>query len=124
MSQSNTHTFVLCLASNSQQEPNMESARRELTALCLEIRFTSEHWTAPVNTTCTGKYLNQLARGTIMLDRLAFEGRLKQIETVLGRRRDADGIVAIDIDLLLFDDERFHLRDWERDYVKELFKEL
>ena len=30
------------------------------------------------------------------------------------------GIVRIDLDLLQYDDTRFHLRDWERPYVKLL----
>ena len=34
------------------------------------------------------------------------------------------GIVPIDLDLLLYDDERFHLQDWERSYIKDLLKLL
>lgn len=30
------------------------------------------------------------------------------------------GIVRIDLDLLQYDNDRYHLRDWERDYIKKL----
>lgn len=34
------------------------------------------------------------------------------------------GIVALDIDLLSFDGVRYHALDWERQYIKDLIKEM
>jgi hypothetical protein len=32
--------------------------------------------------------------------------------------------VTLDLDLLEYDGERFHLRDWNRNHVKDLINEL
>ena len=49
---------------------------------------------------------------------------LKETEKRLGRTHNEDGIVTIDLDLLQYDNEQFHLKDWSRNYVKDLIKEL
>lgn len=69
-------------------------------------------------------YLNQLAVGETMLGADDLNEKLKEIEQSLDRKHDGSGRVTIDIDLLLYDDVRYHLRDWERDYVKDLLPEL
>ena len=35
-----------------------------------------------------------------------------------------EGKIAMDIDLLKYDDQRFHENDWSRDYVKKLIKQF
>ena len=124
MTTDHAHSVMLCLASNSQQERNMEVARGLLSELLADLRYTSEHWTEPVNSARTDMYLNQLATGRTELSVEALNLRLKKIEQLLGRKHDKSGIVTIDIDLLLYDEARYHLRDWERDYVKNLLVEL
>jgi 2-amino-4-hydroxy-6-hydroxymethyldihydropteridine diphosphokinase len=47
-----------------------------------------------------GEYFNALATLASELDAPALAGRLKQLEAELGRRRDASGQVAIDLDIL------------------------
>ena len=135
----NLHRVMLCLASNCQQEQYMAAARERLATLMGDPRFTSEHWTEPVAThgdrnavqTDSAQrssphvlYLNQLATGTTALGVEALNQRLKEIERELDRKHDGSGIVTIDIDLLEYDGEHYHLRDWERDYVKDLLIEL
>lgn len=119
-----THQVILCLASNTNQQQNMEAARRLLGQLLGNLLFTTEHWTEPVNALRPDKYLNQLAKGTTNLEPDELNQRLKDIEQQLERKHDKSGIVTIDIDLLAYDSERYHLRDWERDYVKDLLPEL
>ena len=137
-----THKVLLCLASNSQQKQNMEAARRLLEGVISDLGFTSEHWTEPVTShgdrhavrpsqQATSQracprvlYLNQLATGTTDLEAEDLNLRLKEVEQQLGRKHDKSGVVTIDIDLLQHDDTRYHLRDWERDYVKDLLVEL
>ena len=134
-----THKVLLCLASNSQQKQNMEAARSLLSGLLADLHYTTEHWTEPVTThrdrhpvqTVSAQgacphvlYLNQLATGTTTLEAEDLNLRLKEIEQQLGRKHDKSGVVTIDIDLLQYDDTRYHLRDWERDYVKDLLVEL
>jgi 2-amino-4-hydroxy-6-hydroxymethyldihydropteridine diphosphokinase len=35
-----------------------------------------------------------------------------------------EGIVRLDLDILAYDDERHHLSDWERHYIKILLPQL
>ena len=75
------------------------------------------------NDSHAGMYLNQLVYGTTMLELDSLQLWLKQTELDMGRTREAklSGEVCIDIDLLEYDGVRYHLKDWERDYVMNLF---
>ena len=121
------HHIIISLASNINQEANLEAARTQLTQLLTEVHFTSAIWTEPIGSTKnvqSSKYLNQLCEGSTNLGMNLLDEVLKEIEKRLGRTHNEDGIVAIDLDILSYDGERHHLRDWERNYVKDLIKEL
>ena len=47
-----------------------------------------------------------------------------ETERRLGRIHNEDGVVAIDLDLMQYDNQRHHLRDWDREYIKNLINEL
>ncbi len=135
------HHIIISLASNINHEANLEAARTQLTQLLSEVHFTSAIYTEPVgngqwsmvrsalplgsskNGQCP-KYLNQLCKGTTALGMNLLNEVLKEIEKRLGRTHNEDGIVTVDLDLLEYDGERFHHRDWERNYVKDLINEL
>ena len=123
------HQILISLASNEDQEAHLAAAREQLTQLLMECHFTSAIWTEPIghssmfNGQCS-KYLNQLCQGTTALGEGLLCEVLKEIEKRLGRTRNEDGIVAIDLDLLQYDERKHHLRDWERSYVKNLLNEL
>ena len=70
--------------------------------------------------------MNQLAQGTTALDEQQLNEWLKQTELSFGRTEQKRrlGIVPIDLDILEYDGIRRHLRDWERQYVKELIGEF
>ena len=118
------HEVIISLASNENQEANLAKAREQLTQLMAEVHFTSAIWTKPVNTSRKETYLNQLCKGTTAFGEGLLCEVLKETEKRIGRTRNEDGIVAIDLDLLQYDDQRHHLRDWGRDYVKNLLNEL
>ena len=118
------HHIIISLASNEGQEAHLTAAREQLTQLLTEAYFTSAIWTEPINTSCKVPYLNQLCSGTTALDVNLLGEVLKETERRLGRTHNEDGIVAIDLDLLQYDDQKYHLRDWNRDYVKKLLNEL
>lgn len=124
MNQSAIHHVILCLASNTNQQQNMEEARKRLSYLLDDLHFTTEHWTEPVNASRPDMYLNQLATGTTDLSADDLNKNLKDIEQLLDRKHNKSGVVTIDIDLLEYDGTRYHFRDWERDYVKNLLPEL
>ena len=118
------HEVIISLASNENQVANLAKAREQLTQLMAEVHFTSAIWTEPVNTSRKEPYLNQLCKGTTAFGEGLLCEVLKETEKRIGRTRNEDGIVAIDLDLLQYDDQRHHLRDWGRDYVKNLLSEL
>jgi len=71
-------------------------------------------------------YINQLVSAETTLSSEDLTSRLKDTEKCLGRTPELrrHGIVPIDLDLLLYDDKRFHLQDWERSYIKDLLQLL
>ena len=131
------HHVIISLASNENQEANLEAARVQLTQLLTSVRFTSAIWTEPVNAQSSmfngqcsmvngqcRKYLNQLCEGTTTFGEGLLCEVLKEAEKRQGRTHNEDGIVTLDLDLLEYDGVRHHLRDWERSYVKDLIGEL
>ncbi len=118
------HHIIISLASNENQEANLAAAREQLTQLLTEVHFTSAIWTEPIHSIRQEAYLNQLCQGTTAFGEGLLCEVLKEIEKRLGRTKNEDGIVAIDLDLLQYDNQRHHLRDWDRNYVKDLIGEL
>ena len=118
------HEVIISLASNENQEANLAKARELLTQLMTEVHFTSAIWTKPVNSSRKEPYLNQLCKGTTAFGEGLLCEVLKETEKRIGRIKNEDGIVVIDLDLLEFDGQKHHLRDWNRDYVKNLLNEL
>ena len=116
--------MIISLASNEHQEENMAKAREQLTQLLTSVHFTSAIFTEPVGSLRSEPYLNQLCQGTTALGEGLLCEVLKETEKRLGRTRNEDGIVSIDLDLLQYDNRRHHLRDWGRSYVKALIGEL
>jgi len=70
--------------------------------------------------------LNQLVSAQTHLDCDELNSRLKEIEKAQGRNDEArrQGLVPVDLDLLQYDQQRFHLRDWQRPYIQQLLPEL
>ena len=118
------HEVIISLASNENQERTLERAREQLAQLLTEVHFTSAIWTEPINSIRKEPYLNQLCKATTAFGEGLLCEVLKETEKRLGRTHNEDGIVTIDLDLLQFDGQRHHLRDWKRSYVKDLIKEL
>lgn len=118
------HHIIISLASNFNQEANLEAARAQLTQLLTEAHFTSAIWTEPINSLRSDPYLNQLCKGTTAFGFNLLNEVLKETEKRQGRTHNEDGIVTLDLDILQYDDEKFHLRDWTRNYVKNLINEL
>lgn len=118
------HQIIISLASNENQEKNLQAAREQLTQLLSEVHFTSAIWTAPINSIRQEPYLNQLCKANTAFSMNLLDEILKETEKRLGRTHNEDGIVTIDLDLLQYDEEQYHLRDWSRRYVKDLINEL
>ncbi len=120
------YDIIISLASNVQQKEHLEEARRRLSQILVSCSYSRELLTVPVGhpeSTC--RYLNQLAFGKTALSATALQAVLKTMEKEMGRSPEcrARGLVPIDLDLLQYGEERYHLSDWERSYVKDLLPE-
>ena len=120
------HHVLISLASNHEQKENLCKAREALTQILSLPKFTPEQWTHPMGKHFGRFYINQLVSAETTLSSEDLTSRLKDTEKCLGRTPELrrHGIVPIDLDLLLYDDKRFHLQDWERSYIKDLLQLL
>jgi 7,8-dihydro-6-hydroxymethylpterin-pyrophosphokinase len=126
--------FIILLASNSEAEKNIAKARNLLAQAFPEgTRFSENHWSAalvkegqlPPKGECA-MYLNTVcvARSEMALDDV--QVFLKQTETEMGRLRgaEAQGHVAIDMDLVEWNGEILRPKDAEQDYYQTCLKDL
>lgn len=99
---------------------------------CLEqrfenVRFTQTIPTEPIGERFKGKqFYNAVMAGKTFMARNEVVEQLKRIEQLAGNTQDKRniGVVEADIDLLMYDDEKLHEKDWQRPYIKELVEEL
>ena len=122
----NLHHVIISLAANRCQKPNLAKARQCLSDVLADVVYTAELWTEPVNSPRTDLYLNQLCAATTTLPLSELNQWLKQVELRFGRTagRRQQGIVPIDLDVLLYDGQQYHLTDWHRPYVLTLIGQL
>ncbi len=111
---------IIALGSNSCPAAHIHWASQWLSQAFPGIRFSRTLWTPDVKG--TGRfYMNRLAAGTTALSREAVEQLLKQAEAAT--RRSADS-VTLDLDLMQYDGERLHLKDWPRPYIQQLIPDI
>ncbi|MBQ4391893.1 MAG: 2-amino-4-hydroxy-6-hydroxymethyldihydropteridine diphosphokinase [Prevotella sp.] len=118
-----THQTLISLASNYDQEENLHQAHLCLAQILSSCHYTEAIWTEPfAASTKSPLYLNQLVEATTTLNAAELEAALKDIEQRMGRTAEErqKGVVRIDLDLLQFDNHRYHLRDWDRPYIQAL----
>ena len=119
------HRVPISLASNYQQENHLSEAHRVLAEVISSAAYTEAIWTeAEGKAPCAqhSTYLNQLVSAETELTADELNCRLKEMEQALGRTPEMrrQGIVPIDLDLLLWDSDRYHQRDWQRSYITRL----
>jgi 2-amino-4-hydroxy-6-hydroxymethyldihydropteridine diphosphokinase len=114
------NNVIIALGSNLQQAAHIEWASQRLAAVVQSLRFSRRLWTADIH----GRgmfYMNRLACGTTSLTADELQQALKAIET---ETRRTPGRVTIDLDLMQYGDERFHLSDWTRPYIQQLLPDI
>lgn len=117
----NQHSCVLCLGSNYNRHLHMEEARKALMELFLTIRFSEEMTTEAIGDKFLSPFSNQVAKLETSLTIEEIRSLLKKIEKDNGRLPEdkEQGIVKLDIDLLMYDDLTLKPNDMEKDYVLE-----
>ncbi len=115
-----THTVIIALGSNYQQPVHIRWAAERLSCLLGDCRLSRTLWTPDIKG--SGRwYMNRLLRATTPLSVDSLQQLLKQTEAETGRTPDK---VTIDLDLLQYDRQRYHERDWQRPYVTRLIGDI
>jgi len=107
---------LISLGSNYQQSAHIQWASQRLSMLLSSVAMSRCLWTMDIH----GRgvwYMNRLVRGTTPLSPDELNSVLKQIEQATGRTPQR---VTIDLDLMQYDNERYHLSDWQRPYIQDL----
>ena len=111
---------------------NVIADRIRFVETCLEqsfedVRFTQTIPTEPIGERFKGKqFFNAVMAGKTFMARNEVVEQLKRIEQLAGNTMDKRnmGVVEADIDLLMYDDEKLHEKDWQRSYIKELVERI
>lgn len=111
---------------------NVIADRIRFVETCLEqsfedVRFTQTIPTEPIGERFKGKqFYNAVMAGKTFMARNEVVEQLKRIEQLAGNTQDKRnmGVVEADIDLLMYDDEKLHEKDWQRSYIKELVERI
>ena len=122
----NLHTCLLCLGSNLDGAIRLSAARSALRSHFPDIRFSEELVTEAIGSGFLSPFHNQVARFETPQDAESIRTLLKSIEQAQGRLPEdkAQGIVKLDIDLLMIDDQVLKPKDMEREFVKQGMEEL
>jgi len=114
------HAVIIALGSNCRQAAHIRWASERLSFLLDDCRLSRMLWTADIKG--SGKwYMNRLAAGYTELSVDDLQQLLKQTEAESGRTPEA---VTIDLDLLQYDGQRYHEKDWHRPYVTTIINDI
>ena len=117
------HNVILALGSNiTDRQLKLQKALTLCKAYVSIVQTTPVIETAAIGVTAP-PYANQMARATTTLTLDELTDNLKAIEQQLGRKRGGN-LVAIDIDIMQYDNQRLHHNDWDRQYIKTLITHL
>ena len=107
---------LIALGSNYHQSAHILWASQRLAALLADVTLSPILWTPDIH----GRglwYMNRLLRAQTSLSPTQLTALLKQIEQETQRTKQH---VTIDLDLMQYDDQHFHLDDWQRPYIQNL----
>ena len=111
-------SVLIALGSNYHQSAHIQWASQRLAALLDGVTMSRVLWTPDIH----GRglwYMNRLLRARTTLSPTQLNELLKQTEQETRRTKEH---VTIDLDLMQYDTERYHLADWERPYIQKLIK--
>ena len=111
---------LIAIGSNSRPEVYMTWAAQRLSTMLTDIRLSRCLWAQDYHGSMSW-YQNRLVVGTTFMSETMLVETLKNIEVESGRRK---GHVTIDLDLMLYDDTRYHQDDWSRPYIQQLLHDV
>ena len=107
---------LIALGSNYHQCAHIQWASQRLAVLLGNVTLSRILWTPDVH----GRglwYMNRLLRAETTLSPALLTTQLKQIEQETQRTKQH---VTIDLDLMQYDNQRYHFDDWQRPYIQNL----
>lgn len=116
---------ILALGTNVNQERNMKQVRRLLVDTWPDMKFTTPKWTQPIGM-ASDLFYNCLAYTEVEESLEELTEKVKNMERICGNTRAERSLnrIQMDIDILLYGDNKLHIDDWQRDYVQELMNEI
>ena len=116
------HSVIIALGSNICQNAHIQWASQRLEDLLSDCKMSSTLWTEDIKG--SGKmYMNRLVFGHTEKGVEELERSLKELEAQCGRRPSSPD-VPIDLDLMQYDQQRYHKKDWERPYIQNLIPDI
>ena len=111
---------LISLGSNYLPAIHMQWASERLALLLTDVRYSRKRWTQDIHHRGIW-YMNRLAVAKTAMSVEELERALKAIEAETQRSREH---VTIDLDLMQYDSQRYHLKDWSRPYIQLLLPDI
>lgn len=120
------HTYIICIGSNYNRKENLFLARKQLMVLFPDIRFAREQETKPFLLHNPALFSNQVAMFHTAMDIDTVTALHKQIEKQAGRTLQdvKQEKIALDIDIVKYDDAVVKDKDLTRYYIVDGINEL
>ncbi len=110
------HQIIIALGSTHLPVAHIQWASQRLIHLFDDVQLSRCLWTQDIKGTGIW-YMNRLAYATTTLPVDQLQALLKDIEAETGRTKQC---ITIDLDLMQYDSQRYHDKDWERPYIQKL----
>lgn len=113
--------FLLSIGSNISASENLCSARASLEDYFPDIFFSDIITSEPIDCPKKDPFLNCLASVISPRSFSEVQTILKKLEAIAGRNPESkrEGIIPLDIDILVWNGETLKPEDMERDYVRK-----
>lgn len=112
--------ILVALGSNYHPCAHIHWASQRLSCLLSDAKLSRMLWTQDIYGTGI-RYANRLMAGYTFLSADELQQQLKAIEAESRRTKEC---VTIDLDLMQYADQRYHLNDWLRPYIKNLLPDI
>lgn len=117
---------LLSIGTNDDREANLALCHQLLDSVFEKIHYSKTSITEPYGVKYQNEFLNQLAIVYTKKSKEDISKRLKELEKEIGRKASdkETGIVVIDIDLVIWNEEVLKPTDITRNYIADLLPSL